>query len=256
VAIAVVGPGLIGRSVALAARRSQPDLEVIEIDRGESLAPVTTADIIILATPVDVILDILRHHSDVLRDKLTIDTGSTKRAIVSAARHAGLDRFVGGHPMAGAASSGPSGARADLFDGCPWFLVSTGASATATDLATSFVRQLGATPVVVNDDGSEHDRVMAAVSQLPQVVASVLMNVAGDAAGDYLGWAGPGLRDTTRLAQSSVTIWRSLLQTNASELRPLLCGMADQLRSVADNLDSDSRIEELFAVANRYRALL
>jgi prephenate dehydrogenase len=256
VTIAVVGPGLIGRSIALAARRSQRDLGVIEIDRGESLAPAAAVDIVILATPVDVILDTLRHNPGLLRNTLTIDTGSTKRAIVTAARHAGLDRFVGGHPMAGAATSGPSGARDDLFDGRPWFLVPHGASETATDLAISFVRRLGATPVVMNDDGSEHDRVMAAVSQLPQVVASVLMNVAGKAAGDRLGWAGPGLRDTTRLADSNATMWQSLLQTNASELRPLLHAMAEQLRMVADHLDSDRTIDELFVTANRYRALL
>ena len=254
--LAVIGPGLIGRSVALAAQRADRSTIVVEVARGQPLAAAAGADIVVLATPIDAILETLRDPPNDLRSSVLIDTGSTKKAIVVAARGAGLDQFVGGHPMAGAATSGPSGARADLFDGRPWFLVPGGASRTAAERATAFVRQLGATPVVMNDDGSEHDRVMAALSHLPQVVASVLMKVVGDAAFDRLAWAGPGLRDTTRLAQSSVAMWQSLLQTNASELRPLILAMAEQLRTVSENLDSDSHVKELFAAANRYRALL
>jgi prephenate dehydrogenase len=254
--LAIVGPGLLGRSVALAARRAQPELVVAEIDRGQALDAVRDADLVVLSAPVDVILEILTRHADLLLETTTIDTGSTKAQIVAAARAAGLEHFVGGHPMAGAATTGSDGARADLFEGRPWFLVSSGASAGALARAQAFVSALGAVPVVLADDGAEHDRVMAAVSHLPQVVVSALMVVVARAAGERLGWAGSGLRDTTRLADSPGPMWASILQTNAKEVAPLLVGLADELTRLAGVLDRPAAIDELFAEANRWRAYL
>jgi prephenate dehydrogenase len=253
---AIIGPGLIGHSIALAIRGTEPDARVIEIDRGEPLDGARDADLIVLAAPVDVILDLIRHHADVLRRAVTLDTGSTKRAILLAARQAGLDRFVGGHPMAGAATSGPTAARADLFRGRPWFLVPHGAAPEALSVAQSFVVRLGADPVILEDDGAEHDRVMAAVSHLPQAVASVLMTVAATAAGSRLGWAGSGLRDTTRLATSDAAVWQSILASNAEQLRPLLLEMSATLRHLADELDDANAVRRLFDQARQARATL
>jgi prephenate dehydrogenase len=253
--LAIVGPGLIGTSVALAARRVWPDLALTEIDRGQSLNLASEADIVVLATPVEVTVDLLRHHSHHFSAATVLDTGSTKRAIVAAARDAGLTNFVGGHPMAGAASSGPTAARADLFDGKSWFLVSHGATAPAVTRVQNFVRALGATPMLLDDDGSEHDRVMAAVSHLPQVVASALMVVAGQAAGERgLSWAGAGLRDTTRLADSSATMWEGILASNADELRPLLTRLADHLQRIAGQLEQPQDVRKLFESARRLRS--
>jgi prephenate dehydrogenase len=254
--VAIIGPGLIGHSIALAIRGTQPDARVIEIDRGEPLDGARGADLIVLAAPVHVILDLIRHHTDVLQSAVTLDTGSTKRAILRAARQAGLNRFVGGHPMAGAATSGPAAARADLFRGRPWFLVPHGAAPEALSAAQSFVARLGAEPVILEDDGEEHDRVMAAVSHLPQAVASVLMTVSAAAAGSRLGWAGSGLRDTTRLAASDATVWQSILASNAEELRPLLLEMSAMLRHLADELDDAHAVRRLFDNARQARATL
>ncbi len=253
---AIIGPGLIGHSVALALRRAEPDASIVAIDRGQSLDAARGAAVIVLAAPVSVILELIERHADVLRAAVTLDTGSTKRAIVLAARKAGLDRFVGGHPMAGAATSGPSGACDDLFSGQPWFLVPHGALPEALSEARSFVERLGARPVVLEDDGTEHDRAMAAVSHLPQAVASVLMTVAARAAGARLSWAGSGLRDTTRLAASDGAVWHGILSSNAAELRPLLLEMSVELRQLADQLDDGDAIRELFANASRSRATL
>lgn len=254
--VAIIGPGLIGHSVALASLRADPRGGVVEIDHGEPLGPAADADLIVLAAPVPAILDLITQHADLVRRAVTIDTGSTKRAIVLAARAAGLDRFVGGHPMAGAATSGRAAARADLFDGRPWFLVPHGAAPDAVAAARAFVDRLGATPALLDDDGAEHDRVMAAVSHLPQVVASALLLVAARSAGDRLAWAGSGLRDTTRLAASDGAVWQGILSSNAAELRPLLLQMAGELRDLADQLDDPKVIRELFANANRARARL
>jgi prephenate dehydrogenase len=254
--LAIIGPGLVGHSVALAARRAEPDVSITEIDRGDSLDPARAADLIVLATPVDVILDLITHHAEMFGAAVTIDTGSTKRVIVLAARAAGLDRFVGGHPMAGAATSGPSAARADLFEHKPWFLVPYGAAPGAVDTAQAFVSLLGARPVVLDDDGREHDRVMAAVSHLPQAVVSVLMTVSAAAAGERLAWAGSGLRDTTRLAAADADVWQSIFAGNAEELRPLLLEMSSALRRLADELDDADAIRNLFAKARQSRATL
>ena len=253
--VAIIGPGLIGRSVALAGRRAQPNAEVVEVDRGDSVDPVVGASVIVLAAPVDVILDRVQYFAEAFPDALILDTGSTKRLIVRAARDARLTNVVGGHPMAGGATSGPDAARADLFDDKIWFLVRGNAAATVFDEARRFVESLGAHPHVFDDDGTEHDRLIAAVSHLPQIVASALMAVAGDAVGaGGLQWAGRGLKDTTRLASSSATVWESILASNQDELRPLLLTMADALRGVADRLDDRDTVRRLFEVANRYRA--
>jgi prephenate dehydrogenase len=156
--------------------------------------------------------------------------------------------------MAGAASSGPGEARADLFDGKPWFLIPIDGASSAGARAETFVAALGAVPVVMRDDGTDHDRVMAAVSHLPQVVASILMKVVGDSVGDAgLRWAGGGLRDTTRLASSSSSVWESVLSTNASELRPLLLAVAAEITSIADRMDEPAAVRSLFAAANGFR---
>src|SRR6478736_3480920 len=120
--LAIVGPGLIGSSVALAARRRWPELEIRTIDKGDALTTIGNALIVILAAPVDAILETIPRLSAILSPHaLVIDTGSTKRAILAAARQAKIAGFVGGHPMAG--GTNVAHARADLFDGRPWFLV-------------------------------------------------------------------------------------------------------------------------------------
>jgi prephenate dehydrogenase len=264
--IAIVGPGLIGHSLALALARSDSNARadaarqaaeaVVEIDRGDPVERIRGARIVVLAAPVDAILRIIDEHCELLRDVIVTDTGSTKRAIVAAAHAAGLRAFVGGHPMAGAERGGRENARADLFEQRPWFLVPHGAPPDAVAEVSAMVARVGARPVICSDEGAEHDRVMAAVSHLPQVVASALMAIVGDAAAADLQWAGAGLRDTTRLALSAPDIWESILATNADAARPLLHTLADELRRVADGLDDGAAVRALFEKAGRYRALL
>jgi prephenate dehydrogenase len=254
--LAIIGPGLIGHSVALATRRVTPDADIVEVDRGDSLDAARVADVIVLAAPVNVILHLIAYYPDLFREAVTLDTGSTKQTIVRAARTAGLDRFVSGHPMTGAATSGRSAARADLFEGKQWFLVPHGAAADAVATAQAFVARLGARPVILDDDGREHDRVMAAVSHLPQAVASVLMTVVAAAAGERLTWAGSGLQDATRLAASDPAVWQSIFASNAEQLRPLLLEMSSALRQLADELDDEQAVRSLFARARLARATL
>ena len=245
--LAIVGPGLIGTSIALAARRRWPTLDISTIDQGEPLSKIGDALVVILATPVDVILQLLPTLAAAIDPRaLIIDTGSTKRAVMIAAAMSGLRQFVGGHPMAGGAASGPSGARAELFDDAPWFLTNPDAP-DAVQRAVKFVEALGARPIVLADHGEEHDRLMAAVSHLPQVAASTLMAVVTRVVGEQnLQWAGKGLRDTTRLAASRPEMWQSILATNSAELKPLLKYYASELSAFADSLEDPAAVKQLF----------
>lgn len=252
--LAIVGPGLIGTSVALAAKRRWPHLDVRPVDKDQPLNAIGSARIVVLAAPVYAILEIIPRLSELLDpEALVIDTGSTKQAILKAASSAKITQFVGGHPMAGGTSI--TEAHAEMFDDRPWFLISPDPAAMRR--ATAFVEALGARPVIFEDRGQEHDRLMAAISHLPQVTASVLMAQVLRAVGaDQLQWAGQGLRDTTRLAGSSAAVWQSILSTNREQLKPLVKALAKDLSALADRLDDPGAIAELFDEARKGRAAL
>jgi prephenate dehydrogenase len=253
--LAIVGPGLIGTSIALAAKRRWPDLQIRTVDRGEPLTAIGDAGVVILAAPVNVILGTIPMLPHVIsRDTLVLDTGSTKHAIMRAAGAARIEHFVGGHPMAGGTSI--ADASPALFDGRPWFLTNPDSSG-AVARASRLVEALGARPVVLSDHGEGHDRLMAAVSHLPQVTATMLMTVVSRAVGaDNLHWAGNGLRDTTRLAASPAAMWQSVLASNSVELKPLLKHLAAELASFADHLDDPDTVTKLFDEANRAKSRL
>jgi prephenate dehydrogenase len=254
-ALAIVGDGLVGRSVRLAWLRRHPGATVASLDRDSDPGDLAAADIIVLAAPVDAILEMLPGlPRRAPRASLIIDTGSTKQAIVSAAESAGLRNFVGGHPMAGGSTTGPDAARADLFDGRTWLLVVGDVSADLRLRARRFVEDLGAVPVEIPDRGQQHDRTVAAISHLPQLVATALLARVGESVGeDGLAWAGAGLRDTTRLAESRPDIWRSIIASNRDEIVPLLDALARDLARLAERLDDPGAIDELFAGAHRWR---
>lgn len=253
--LAIVGPGLIGTSVALAAARRWPGLEVRTVDQGDSLDSIGDSLVVVLAMPVDAIIRTLpRLGTTMHREALVLDTGSTKRAVMAAAAAARLTQFVGGHPMAGGTTSGSAGARADLFDGRAWFLTNPDAP-DAVRRAVKFVEALGARPVVLADRGEEHDRLMAAVSHLPQMAASALMVTVARAVGvDNLHWAGRGLRDTTRLAASHASVWESVLATNSQEIKPLLRALAAELVHLSDQLDDRDAVRQFFDEASRAKS--
>jgi prephenate dehydrogenase len=171
---------------------------------------------------------------------------------MKAAAAAPLPQFVGGHPIAGGTSLVE--AREDLFDGRTWFLTNPDAP-DAVRRAAQFVEILGAKAVILDDYGEEHDRLMAAVSHLPQVTASALMTIVARAVGpEKLHWAGKGLRDTTRLAASPPAIWEGVLASNSDELKPLLKALARELSSIADHLEDREVVRKLFDEAVRAKS--
>jgi prephenate dehydrogenase len=269
--LGVVGVGLIGGSIALAARRAWPTLHVTGVDRGaaldaarfltafdaveDDLAAVRDADLIVLAAPVRQNIAVLQRLAALGgRPLLVTDTGSTKRTTIEAA--AALPSrvsFVGGHPLAGAARGGLTLARADLFVGRPW-LVTPGPAVRSDDdvrRVTTFAAALGAEPRLM--DADTHDRLFAYLSHLPQLAASALMHAVGQAVGDRIDLAGPGLADTTRLASSPAAIWQDICATNADDIRPALDGLIAILTELRKGLENDRVVKSIFESAQRWR---
>jgi prephenate dehydrogenase len=224
--VAVVGVGLIGGSVGMAARRrlgarvrgvGPGAPRAVERGAVDESAPtieaaVEDADVTFVAVPVGALAAVV---DEVLAAAppgcVVTDVGSTKRVV--AAAHAD-QRFVGGHPLAGAEASGVDHAREDLFDGATWYL--TPAQTTSGVLLERLHRTitgLGARPVAI--DADTHDRVMAAVSHLPHVLANVLVAQATRAlGGEQLPPTGPSFRDATRVAGANPAIWPDIYLAN------------------------------------------
>jgi prephenate dehydrogenase len=277
--IGIVGLGLIGGSVALAARQRWPGCRITAVDKasvtlegknrgaidagGPDLSFIDDAELIVLAVPVsDNVSYLAEMGALVSHDAVVTDVGGTKRSIVDAA--ATLPRhitFVGGHPLAGSERAGLASARADLFVDRPWVFTpvegeaDAPASTAAIERLSRFVSGLGALPSAMSADA--HDRLMALVSHLPQLTATALMDVVGRAVGpDGLSLAGQGLIDTTRLASSPASVWKDVCASNADALGPALDLLIVRLRDVRSGLDRGTAIDSLFEDAGNWRAAL
>jgi len=272
--IGIVGLGLIGGSIAMAARAIWPASLVIAVDNkdvletamrlhaidvaADDMVVLAEADLVILAAPVRqnlLLLDEL--DANVSVPAVVTDTGSTKRAIVEAARRLPPRfTFIGGHPLGGAAASGLDHARPDLFKGRPWlFTPASDQTGDALEKLLEFARALGALPRIVG--AGAHDRMLAYLSHLPQMTASALMQVVGEAVGDQgLALAGKGLVDTTRLASSPSEIWKDIGATNADELGAALDTLIAVLTVLKKVLGSGEQLEQVFTAASRWRERL
>jgi prephenate dehydrogenase len=272
--IGIVGLGLIGGSVALAARELWPSSLVIAVDNkdvletamrlhaidvaADDLVVLAEADLVILAAPVRQNLLLLEQlEENVHVPAVVTDTGSTKRAIADAARRLPPRfTFIGGHPLGGAAASGLEHARRDLFKGRPWlFTPADDAGGEALEKLLAFARALGAEPRTISV--AAHDRLLAFLSHLPQLTASAMMKVVGEAVGaDGLQLAGRGLVDTTRLASSPAEIWKDIAATNADEIGAALDTLIALLQELRADLPDGERLAEVFDAAGVWRRQL
>ena len=237
--LAVVGVGLLGGSVAKAARAQGLAREVIGIGRDRArmqaaladggldhatadLAEgVREADFIVLAAPVRVIEDLLERLWDVApADAVVTDVGSSKAAIVRCAERLARRRplaFVGSHPMAGSEKSGYGVARVDLFQGALVVVTPTESSdARAVKRVTSFWEHVGAR--VTTLDPESHDAAVAAISHLPHLVACALMDAVSREAPGALEVAARGFKDTTRIAAGDPQMWQEIFLANRAAL--------------------------------------
>lgn len=253
VRLTVVGFGLIGGSLALAAKARGLSAHVCAVDRSDVIATQTArsaadetcdandeggvrralgdADLVVVATPVGAIEAMIGEILEVAR--VVTDCGSTKRAIVSRAqRSARRSRFVPGHPMAGLPFGGIERARPDLFVGRPWLLSPDGADADAVELVEGLIVAVGAEPHHLSIE--EHDRAVALTSHLPQLIASAL-SVLAEKRGAAVA-AGPAFESATRVAGGGEAMWRDILATNADEVSAVIDALCAELEQVTRGL--------------------
>lgn len=251
VRVAILGVGLIGGSVGLAARQRlgafvtghDPDpeamrvgLEVGALDAAGTLAEaVADADVAVVGAPVgripEVVDAVLRHAGP---DTIVTDVGSAKGAIVAAVDDR---RFVGGHPLAGAETAGVRHAREDLFAGAPWYLTPrSGSSGVVFERLTRFLAGLGARPQAI--EAATHDRLMASISHVPHVIANVLVAQAAVVLADdgTLPATGPSFRDATRVAGANTTMWTDIYLANRDALVDRLDDVVHRLQTVRADL--------------------
>ena len=270
--VTIVGVGLLGGSIGLSLRASEFDGQIVGVGRRQSsldlamevgtvdavtldpAAGAAGADLIILATPVGSFERLMTAiKPSVKRTAIVTDVGSTKREVVAAGERV-LGRggpFVGSHPMAGSENRGPGFARADLFAGATCILTPTGRTPAAkvgrveAMWRTLNMRTLRMTPAA-------HDKAVARVSHLPQVLASLLMLLPGDSDLDV---AATGFRDATRLAGSDPAMWRDILMTNRKPIAAAIAAMGKRMAKLAGQVQAGdaAAIEKLFAAAKRRR---
>src|SRR3954454_6401094 len=235
--IAVIGTGLMGASVALAARLRgdetvgwdiDPSALAVAVERGAVEAAPTLedaardVDLVVVAAPIAQLPAQVAAALAVSGDATVTDVGSTKASVVAAA--AGSPRFVGGHPICGSESRGAENASAGLFENATWFLTpGTHTDADRHRLVHGFVSDVGATPVAI--DAEAHDRLVAMTSHVPHVLANVVANQTGEArveGHEPLVHAGGSLRDMTRIAGANPRIWVDIYLDNAEAIRAAL----------------------------------
>lgn len=251
--------GLIGGSIGLAARRRlgaevvgcsrspatvERALELGALDRGAgSVAEACEgADLVFCAGPVAALPQQVREALESSGPETVVtDVGSTKGELVDAL--GGDERFIGGHPLAGAETAGVENAREDLFDGARWYLTPTDrSSGLLYDRLQRTVSDLGARPQAI--DAAAHDRLMATVSHLPHVLADALVaEAAAELTRDSerMPEVGPSFRDMTRVAGSNPAIWADIFAANREAVAASVESVIGRLREAAELIRSGDR---------------
>jgi prephenate dehydrogenase len=274
--LAVIGVGMMGGSLALAARERARVDEVVGYD-SDSAALETAlrdgvireaastaaeaaayADLVIVSTPVRSIPALVEECAGAEpRPRLISDMGSTKSAIIRGLSPLARSLFIGGHPICGAADSGVKYARADLFEGATYFLCTTGAAFPKLyEMLQSFILDLGGRPTHI--DAVAHDRIMAVVSHLPHVVANILMEHTGEfkvGGKRALHCVGSSFKDLTRVAGANPPMWRDIFLENREALADALAVLRAELDGFSAYLETgdESSIAKAIQKAATFR---
>jgi len=295
--ITIFGTGLIGGSLALALRKHGFTGTIVGCDKPLVMAKakrtgmidlgimeprqaVQHSDVVVLATPVGSIIDLIERVGPLLPpDALLTDVGSTKGEVVARALAVfGADaarRFLPGHPMAGKESGGLEQATADLFHGAVWLF--TPIDSWSADVSSanrnagethsprsgqapalhseflSWIEKIGARPITL--DSTRHDRLCAWLSHLPQMISTALAASLHDEFGDdpdLQAIGGRALREMTRIASSPYSVWRDIALTNTANLEEAILRLEQRLAHLRENLKTRG-LEEEFERAHRYK---
>ncbi|WP_236968595.1 prephenate dehydrogenase [Microbacterium aurantiacum] len=263
--VRIVGAGLLGSSIGHALTASGVDVALadtspaqlrlaVDYGAGRPAREGDTPVLVVVAVPPDVVADVVERELAAFPDAVVTDVASVKLEPLKAlrARGADLTRYIGSHPMAGRERGGAIAARADIFVGRPW-VVCRDEETSAADLTMveALALDLGATPIEMTPE--EHDRAVALVSHVPQIVSSLLAGRLADAPDRSLQLTGQGLRDTTRIAASAPELWVQILGANAEPVRDVLSALADDLATVAEALRAPDAPGARRAVADTIR---
>ncbi|MBZ4486789.1 prephenate dehydrogenase [Microbacterium sp. cx-55] len=263
--VRVVGAGLLGASIGHAltalgvdvalADTSPAQLQLaIDYGAGRAASAADLPALVVVAVPPDVTADVVERELAAFPGAVVTDVASVKIAPLHELRSRGVDlrRYIGSHPLAGRERGGAIAARADLFIGRPWVVCRDGET-TASDLALveGLALDLGATPLEMTPE--EHDRSVALVSHVPQLVASLLAGRFVSAPDGSLRLAGQGVRDTTRIAASAPELWVQILGANSGPVVEVLDALAGDLTDVADALRAPTAPGARRAVADTIR---
>jgi prephenate dehydrogenase len=273
--LAILGPGLLGGSIALAARRAggfrvaawaRRPAAVAEME-ARALADVVStnlasvvkeANLVVLCVPIGVMGALAREIAPLLSPQTIVtDVGSVKGPVVEELRaiFTKAGRFVGSHPMAGSEQTGLAAARAELFDGAACIVTpeeQTDPEAVAT--VHAFWRTLGGR--VLELAPAQHDEIVALISHFPHLLAATLVNVVGQENAAAFDFSGPGFRDTTRVASGPPAMWAEILRSNRAAVRASAEAMIEKLREIITLLDHDAPMTEFLTQAKARRDLL
>lgn len=274
--ITILGPGLLGASIAMAVKQAQPSTLIHTWSRRAETrkksqtadwcdqvfptasAAVTGSELVIICTPVATIVPLLEAILDHLQPQACVtDVGSTKAEICQAAHKLFAGRtayFIGSHPMAGSALSGMEHAAASLLQAA-YCLITPQADTPAEQVErlVAFWRQLQMQPHLLS--ASEHDRIVAHISHLPHFLASSLAWQLAQKPNSWAQYCGGGLRDSTRIASGDPTLWQQIFQQNKGEILEAVEGLERSIADFKHALDSDdlSALFQRLQQAKNYR---
>ncbi|HER24775.1 MAG TPA: prephenate dehydrogenase [Candidatus Atribacteria bacterium] len=279
--ISIIGVGLIGGSLGLALKKKKPNFKIMGIDKpgiiDRALARgaidegainleegLKKADVVILSTPVKTILDLLTQINPFLkRGCLVTDTGSTKRQVVEKATEV-LSKdvfFIGGHPMAGSEKYSIEEANSQLFNDKTYILTPTNKNnLIAQKRMFLLIKTIGAKKLIL--DPQEHDKIIAAISHLPQILAVSLTNMISKLIQEendqhYFKVIGGGFKDMTRIASSPYKMWEDICQTNKENILSSIQEFRNYLEAIEEKLKNDpGSLKEEFQKASKLRETL
>ncbi|HET6939608.1 MAG TPA: prephenate dehydrogenase [Nocardioides sp.] len=249
--VEIVGTGLLGTSIGLALRRAGIDVLLADespdhlrtasgLGAGRPAGPEEQPQLVVVAVPPDHLGAVIRRALETT-DAVVTDVGSVKSGPLAAvADVAGVERYVGGHPMAGSERSGPLAASAALFDGRPWAVTPhDGSRPEAVELVEALVRVCGGVPVRMSP--VEHDRAVARTSHIPHLLAALAAGRLAEAPTDHLALTGQGVRDVTRVAAGDPVLYGQIVSANSEAVLDLLGEVRDRLDAIIDAVGAEDR---------------
>jgi len=258
--VRIVGAGLLGTSIGLALTKQGIDVAIsskstksvdlaVGYGAGRAVREDDSPKLIVVCVPPQLTPQIVAEELIAFPEAIVTDVASVKAGILAELERlsAPVERYVGSHPMAGRERGGAIAGRADLFVGRPWVITpNVKSDDSGIKLVAALAEALESSVVTVSP--KDHDRAVALVSHVPQLVSSLLAARLVDAKNDDVALAGQGLRDTTRIAASDPDLWVQILSANSAEVLQVLRSLSADLATVIgalDNLDSEKAIAQL-----------